>query len=137
VSTRIFLAEDNRADVVLIREALLAVHSVEYELFVAKDGEEALNLVAHMGEPGEMPCPDLLLLDLNLPRVDGIEILRNFRQHPQCVRTPVIIVTSSDMPRERESAAALGISRYFRKPASLDAFMELGAVIKEIVAHQG
>ena len=123
MSTRIFLAEDNRADVVLIREAL-AVHSVEYELFVAKDGEEALNLVAHMGEPGEMPCPDLLLLDLNLPRVDGIEILRNFRQHPQCVRTPVIIVTSSDMPR-----------RYFRKPASLDAFMELGAAIKEIVAH--
>jgi CheY-like chemotaxis protein len=135
VSIRIFLAEDNRADVVLIREAL-AVHSVDYELFVAKDGEEALRLVAHMGEPGEMPCPDLLMLDLNLPRVDGIEILQNFRRHPQCARTPVIVVTSSDMPSERESAAAFGISRYFRKPASLDAFLELGAVIKEVVARE-
>jgi two-component system response regulator len=133
VSIRILLAEDNRADVMLIREAL-AVHRVEHELVVAGDGEVALRLVAHMGEPGEMACPDLLLLDLNLPRADGIEILRNFRQHPQCALTPVIVVSSSDMPRERESAAALGISRYFRKPADLQGFLEIGALIKDVLA---
>ena len=131
----ILLAEDNRADVLLVREALSLRH-IDHDLHVVRDGEEAIAFVSRMGTPGEPPCPDLFLLDLNLPRADGPEVLREFRRHPECAHTPVIVVTSSDMPRDREQVEPLGIAHYFRKPADLDEFMELGAVIEQVVKHR-
>jgi CheY-like chemotaxis protein len=129
---RIFLAEDNRGDILLIRQAL-AQHQIEYELFVARDGEAALDFLTRMGNPGEEPCPDVMLLDLNLPKVDGAQVLRVFRQHPQCERTPVIVISSSDAPKELAQVTAIGISRYFRKPLDLDGFMQLGALVRQLV----
>jgi two-component system, chemotaxis family, response regulator Rcp1 len=127
----VLLAEDNRGDVLLVREALTA-HHLSYTLHVASDGAQAVDFVARMGQPGEAPCPDILLLDLNLPRVDGHEVLREFRRHPDCATTPVIVVSSSDSPRDREKVSALGVARYFRKPTNLDAFLQLGALVKEL-----
>ena len=66
----VLLAEDNRGDVLLVQEAF-AEHRIPNKLFVMRDGAEALDYIAHMGEPDETPCPDLMLLDLNLPKVDG------------------------------------------------------------------
>lgn len=129
---QVLLAEDNRADVILVKEAL-AAHHVPYKLFLVKDGEEAVDFIARMGTAGEPPCPDVFLLDLNLPKIDGIEVLQEFRRHPQCVTTPVIVISSSDAPRDREKASGLEVTRYFRKPASLDGFMKLGGVIKEVL----
>jgi CheY-like chemotaxis protein len=129
----ILLAEDNRGDVLLVRQALVE-KGIQHELHVVQDGEQALRFVARMGKPGEPPCPDVFLLDLNLPRVDGPQVLREFRQHPECTQTPVIVVTSSDAPKDRGEMAALGVTRYFRKPTDLDAYMELGAVVLEVVA---
>lgn len=60
-------------------------------------------------------------------------MLAEFRKHPECARTPVIIVTSSDAPKDRERMSKLGITRYFRKPSDLAAFMELGAVVREVM----
>ena len=100
---------------------------------MAKDGEQAIKFVAQMGKPGRAPCPDLILLDLNLPKADGPQVLSEFRQHPECADTPVIVVTSSDAPRDRARVTELGISRYFRKPLDLDAFLQLGAVVREVV----
>jgi CheY-like chemotaxis protein len=127
----IALVEDNPGDVLLVREAL-AAHDVPYELHVSVNGAEALNFVARMGNPMEAPCPDILLLDLNLPRVGGHEVLREFRRHPQCATTPVIVVSSSDTVRDREQVRELGVARYFKKPTNFDAFMELGAMVKEL-----
>lgn len=120
----------------LVRQAL-EENQIEHKLHVVKDGEEALRFVANIGKSGESPCPDVLLLDLNLPKIDGSQVLRAFRLNPTCVETPVIVVTSSDAPKDRARMAALGISRYFRKPSDFDAFMQLGAVVREVVKGSG
>jgi chemotaxis family two-component system response regulator Rcp1 len=133
VKLRILLAEDNRGDVLLVRRAL-DLHHLEYELHVVKDGEEALDFVAHMGEPGYAACPDLMLLDLNLPKADGGQVLREFRSHPQCEQTPVVVITSSDSLKDHALVSALGVSRYFRKPMDFDDFMRLGQVVREVLA---
>jgi CheY-like chemotaxis protein len=129
---QILLAEDNLGDILLVEQAL-EEHHLPHQLHVVRDGAEALEFVAHMGESGGAPCPDVLLLDLNLPKVDGPEILAEFRKHPQCARTPVIVVTSSDAHTDRVRMGELGIANYFRKPSDLDAFLELGAIVREVV----
>ena len=128
----ILLAEDNFGDVLLVRQALTE-HQIDHELHVVKDGDEALQFLERMGEAGEPPCPDVLLLDLNLPKVDGPQVLQAFRKHPACAQTPVIVVTSSDAPTDRKRVEALGATAYFRKPSELSEFMRLGAVVKEVV----
>jgi CheY-like chemotaxis protein len=133
---QILLAEDNPADILLVQEALES-HRIPHELHVVRDGDEALAFVAHMGEPDGVPCPDVLLLDLNLPKADGPEVLAEFRKHPQCAHTPVIVVSSSDAGTDRARMASLGIARYFRKPSDLDAFLQLGAVVLEVLNGKG
>ena len=129
---KVLLAEDNRGDVLLVREAL-AEHGISAELFVMRDGGEALDYISGIGEPNRPPCPDLVLLDLNLPKVDGLDILAEFRKHPQCAHTPVIVISSSDAPLGRERAGALGVARYFRKPSDLDEYLKLGSVVREVI----
>jgi CheY-like chemotaxis protein len=73
----ILLAEDNPGDVFLVRRAL-AEHNISHVLSVVKDGAEALEFLARMGKTKELPCPDVLLLDVNLPKVDGSRFLLNF-----------------------------------------------------------
>jgi CheY-like chemotaxis protein len=131
-SLHVLVAEDNDGDVLLFEEAL-AHHEIDHELHVVSDGEAALEYVARMGRPEAPPCPGLMLLDLNLPKVDGSTILAEFRKHPECAHTPVIVVTSSDAERDRTKVAQFGVARYFRKPSDFDAFMQLGAVIREVV----
>ncbi len=130
----ILLAEDNPGDIFLVQQALRQ-HGIPHELHIVRDGEQALATVAHLGEPGQTPCPDVMLLDLNLPKVDGPDVLCQFRKHPACVNTPVVVISSSDARKDRERMAQLGVSRYFRKPSSFDAFMELGAVVKSVVGE--
>ena len=128
----ILLAEDNLGDVLLVQEAL-AAHNISHEMVVVRDGGEALQFVAQMGTNGNAPCPDLMLLDLNLPKVDGPAILAEFRKHPQCVQTPVVVISSSDAPKDRERMNALGVAHYFRKPSDLEAYLELGSVVKGLL----
>lgn len=128
---RILLAEDNEADVVLVRYALQS-HNVLHQLHVIADGAKAIDFIMKIGRPGSAPCPDLMLLDLNLPTADGTEVLRELRSHPHCASTPVIIVTSSDAPKDRARVAELGISHYFTKPSDWDAFMRLGEVVMRV-----
>jgi DNA-binding response OmpR family regulator len=131
----ILAAEDNEADVLLFQKAF-AHHAIEHELHVTPDGKPALDYIARMGTREGPPCPDIMLLDLNLPKVDGTTILQEFRRHPACARTPVIVVTSSDAEKDRVKVGAFNVSRYFHKPSDFDAFMELGAVVREAVDRQ-
>ena len=132
----ILVAEDNDGDVILFQEALQH-HQVEHQLHITADGQAAIDYVNRMGTTPEVPYPDVMLLDLDLPKVDGPTILEEFRKHPQCQHTPVVIVTSSDAERDRARVGAYGPIRYFRKPSDLDAFLELGAVIREVIAETG
>lgn len=127
----ILLAEDNPADVYLIREALRE-HGVSDSVRVAADGREVLRLLCPLdSESGGVPF-DLIILDLNLPRHDGIEILERMRES-NLAAIPVVILTSSDSPRDQRNANDLGATCYLRKPSSLDQFLALGAVLKSLM----
>lgn len=129
----ILLAEDNPADVYLIREALKE-HGVDCAIQTAGDGREVLTLIDSAGPSWH---PDLIILDLNLPRHDGIELLRKLRSTEELSRVPVVVLTSSDSPRDRATATELGATRYLSKPSNLEHFLELGAVFKELLLHSG
>jgi two-component system, chemotaxis family, response regulator Rcp1 len=123
----ILVAEDNRADVYLIRKAL-EDRQLTHRLYVVEDGEQAAEFIRSAGTDG--PCPDLILLDLNLPRQDGIELLQQIREHPHCCRKPVIVISSSDSPKDYELAQRLDAT-FFRKPADLEAFLRIADLIME------
>jgi CheY-like chemotaxis protein len=129
----IFMAEDNPADVYLIRY-VLKESGIDLPLTVASDGKQALTFLGQEGDGAETPMPALILLDLNLPKHDGTEILERIRQDSTLASVPVIILTSSDSPKDRLTATELGATRYLRKPSSLNEFMAVGAVIKEVLA---
>ena len=129
--TRILLAEDNEGDVFLVRRAL-EKRALSHELVVKHNGEEALAwLDAHSAPEDSATAPDLILLDLNLPRVDGAQVLSHIRKSDAFSRTPVIVLTSSDSPKDRQMALELGANLYFRKPTDLASFMDLGRIIEE------
>jgi CheY-like chemotaxis protein len=132
-SDYILLAEDNAADVELVREAL-EDRKVALELRVVEDGERAMDFIEQIHHDATARCPRLLLLDLHLPKRDGEEILRHLRASDRCAKTPVIILTSSDSPADRDTAARNSALYYFRKPSTLEEFMQLGDVVKNIIA---
>ena len=129
----ILLAEDSPADVYLIRAAL-EEHGIEFPLQVAADGREVLE-VFHEQEKLEQTQLSLIILDLNLPRHDGIEILQRLRETVQLAPVPVVVLTSSDSPRDRIAASELGAARFLRKPSNLEEFLSLGAVFKEVLGQ--
>lgn len=129
---QILLVEDNFADVLLVQQ-VLEDQGIIHKLHVMSDGAEALTFVAGIGKPDGPPCPDLLVLDVNLPKVEGPQVLEEFRKHPAGTQTPVIVVTSSDALRDRKLAEALGADAYFQKPCDLDEFMKLGGVIRNLL----
>lgn len=130
--TRIFLAEDNPADVYLIERALKE-HQVAFELEVAENGKQALSLLRDEQRASE-DRPALILLDLNLPQHDGTEILQCIRRTPRLASIPVVVLTSSDSPKDLLDVMQSGANRYIRKPSSLDDFMAIGAALKDMLA---
>ncbi len=131
LKSRILLAEDNDGDVFLVRRAL-EKRGLAHELLLAHNGEEALDwLDSHSGAEAQESALDLILLDLNLPRVDGGQLLSHIRKSNSFSRTPVIVLTSSDSPKDRQMALELGANLYFRKPTDLASFMDLGRIVEE------
>jgi chemotaxis family two-component system response regulator Rcp1 len=123
--------EDNPADAGLVREALKE-HGVEGELIVVTDGEQAIEFIQEM-ESNPMTRPDLFIVDLNLPKRPGREVLERLRQGVTSRQAPVVILTSSDESRDRDEARRLGISQYILKPSRLAEFLALGAIFKEMI----
>jgi two-component system, chemotaxis family, response regulator Rcp1 len=129
---QILLTEDNPADVRLLEEAINE-QCLDCDLHVFDDGEEALKFAAVAGNDGQPPCPDIFLLDLHLPKIDGLDVLRRFRQNSNCLTTPVVIFSSSISPNDRREVARFA-GTYFRpKPTGLDSFLTIGAFIKELL----
>ena len=127
----ILLIEDNHADVELVREALLE-HEVEGELIVLTNGESAIEFIRTF-DAQRAACPGLIILDLNLPKRRGLEVLEFVRQSASCCRAQVVILSSSDSLQDRTEATRLGASRYIRKPSRLQEFMSLGAIFKAML----
>ena len=125
---RILLIEDNLADVLLIKEAL-SEHEVLADLEVLTDGETAYNYWNQFSNSSEAARPDLVLLDLNLPKRSGLEILQRIRETPLCAALKIMVISSSANPRDMQQASHLGIHQYFRKPNHFEEFLELGRLI--------
>ena len=128
----ILLIEDAEPDVFLVREALRQA-GLSFQLKVLDDGEKAIDYIDHLDHDDSAGCPSLVLLDLNLPKRTGDQILDHIRQSDRCRRIPVVIVTSSDSPRDKTQTAQLGATEYFRKPSRLDEFMRLGHLVRRLL----
>src|SRR5215471_16173708 len=132
--SRILLAEDNPGDVFLVEEALRR-HSVPHILTIAADGEAAWDCIEAAESPGN-PGFDLFLLDLNLPARPGFELLERIRSsRGRIAHVPVVIITSSSAQRDRAAAERRGADYYFCKPSHLEEFLELGSIVREILAE--
>lgn len=127
---RVLLAEDNPGDVMLVRDALQQ-QLMEFELLVVDNGDKIRSFLNNPAT--NHPRPDVLLLDLNLPRVDGPDMFRLLRAHPCCTDVPLIVITSSDSPRDRAWTEEFRVAHFFRKPSNYDAFMKLGELVRAVV----
>jgi CheY-like chemotaxis protein len=117
---KIFVVDDNTADVVLIKESLQA-KGISFELRCCLDGEAALRTLAVAGAFNWM---DLIVLDLNLPRIGGFDVLRWIRSRPEFDKIPVAILTSSQRADDRRLASSLGADCFISKPPDLYDFVE-------------
>lgn len=109
----------------------LSAHAPNFEIHTAKDGEDAMEKLAEAGA-GNRCFPDLIVIDLNLPKISGIEVLALIRKDERLQQAPVVVLTSSDSPIDRKMAEEIGIQAYFRKPMMLDEFMQLGSELHQI-----
>ncbi len=129
---RILLIEDNPLDVDLLRRAFAAA-DLQCDVTVLEDGAQAMALFRRLESCASEPPADLLLLDLNLPKNDGVEVLRAARATAALARVPVAVLSSSTFSRERARIEPLGVGRYITKPADLDEFLRIGVTVKELL----
>lgn len=130
-SVNILVVDDNAPDVVLIAESLRE-RGLTYKLTHCPDGEQALRVLN-----GSNPTSfDVMILDLNMPKVGGFEVLGRMRSKPALRDLPVLVLTSSLVPSEQDEAMRLGADRFLRKPSDLDQFLlDVGAAVRDLVAE--
>ncbi len=122
----ILLVEDNPSDIDLTIRALNKAHIMN-ELMIAEDGQDALDYLFATGKydsPQPPSLPALVLLDINLPKINGIEVLRRIRENPRTHRQPVVILSSSTEEADIISTYDLGANSYIRKPVDFNQFAE-------------
>jgi CheY-like chemotaxis protein len=119
----ILLVEDNPDDELLAKRALQK-SNISNQLLVAHDGAEALDMLFGTGPVSEPVKPALILLDLKLPKIDGLTVLKQLRAHDITRVVPVVILTSSKEEQDLVSGYAFGANSYIRKPVSFDQFVE-------------
>ncbi len=124
----ILLVEDDPGDVLIMREALEDSKIVN-RLYTVDNGEAAVDFLHQRGEFTDAPRPDLILLDLNLPRLDGREVLARIKGEPSLRRTPVVVLTTSGAEEDIVRSYDLHANAYVTKPVDLDQFMK---VVKQI-----
>lgn len=120
----ILLIEDNPGDVRLTKE-VLKEGKVSNNLSVVKDGVEAMKYLRREGQYTAEPQPDLILLDLNLPRMDGREVLEKIKEHPNWQRIPVVVLTTSSAEEDIIRSYNLHANCYITKPVDLDQFINV------------
>lgn len=120
----IFLVEDNKADIRLIQEALKN-SSLPHQVFTARDGVDAMAYLRQEGEHVGAPRPDLILLDLNLPRKDGREVLAEIKSDPKLKRIPVVVLTTSKNEDDIFHSYDLHVNCYITKSRNLSQLFQI------------
>ena len=120
----ILLVEDNPGDVRLTEEALKE-SKISVSMRVAYDGIQALAMLRREDEYADLPQPDLILLDLNMPRMDGREVLRQIKSDDQLKHIPVVVLTTSEAEKDIVQAYGLHANCYITKPVELNEFMKI------------
>jgi CheY-like chemotaxis protein len=126
----ILLVEDDPGDELITREAF-EHNKLRNRLHVAHDGEEGLNYLYRRGEHQDAPRPDLILLDLNLPKYDGRQLLEQIKSDPDLSRIPVVVLTTSSAEEDILRSYQLHANAYVTKPVDLDQFMSAVRQIDE------
>ena len=120
----ILMVEDNPADVRLTREAFKDAKVLNH-MNIVVDGEEAMAFLRQEGKYADAPRPELILLDLNLPKKDGREVLAEIKKDPELKRIPIVVLTTSDDEKDVLKAYDLHVNAYVRKPVDLHQFMKV------------
>jgi DNA-binding response OmpR family regulator len=128
----ILLAEDNPEDAELVCMALDA-HHVVCKVRVIRDGAQAITLLDSLDADPQNPALDLLLLDMNLPKCNGVDILKRLRSTEHYAQTPVIAMSGLAPGAMEEMAARQAAAVYFEKPSTLGEFMRLGSIIRSVL----
>ncbi len=129
-SIEILLVEDNPADVLLMEEALQEEKMLN-KLYVAGNGDEALDFLYRRGKHRDAPRPDLIMLDLNLPKKDGREVLAEIKNDPELKRIPVVVITTSKSEEDIVKSYNLPANCYVTKPVRLSQFFQVVKNIEE------
>ena len=127
----ILLVEDDLGDLMLMREVLKRSR-FPIHLNVARDGEEAMAFLRHEGDYAGALVPDLILLDLNMPRMDGREVLKEVREDPLWGRIPILILTTSQDERDRAASYQYRANFYMVKPSDMDHLMQLVRYLEDV-----
>lgn len=126
----ILLVEDNEGDIVLTKEAL-TTGKIRNRISVARDGEEALHFLRKQGDFTNAEKPDLILLDINLPKIDGIEVLMEIKNDPDFKSIPVVMLTTSSSEKDVTAAYKNHANCYITKPVDLDKFLQIVTAIED------
>ena len=130
---KILLVEDNVQDIEITQRAF-AKGRVRNELTVVRDGEEAIDYLYHRGkyqDPATSPRPGMILLDLNLPKVGGLEVLQQIKRDDHLKQIPVIVLTVSQREEDVVRSYDLGVNTYIQKPVEFDNFMRVVNAVHE------
>lgn len=129
--TNILLVEDDEVDVMNVKRAFKK-NNITNPLYMASNGLEALDLLRGTEKSPEIPRERrLILLDLNMPKMNGIEFLRELRADPELKATPVIVLTTSNEDRDKVEAYNLNVAGYILKPVTLSKFVEAVATLNK------
>jgi chemotaxis family two-component system response regulator Rcp1 len=132
----VLLVEDNKLDVFIIREAF-SHYQIPAVLDVIEDGDAAIRLIDFIDTQEMAPLPALILLDLNLPKRSGTEVLAHLRQSSRLSQTSVLVVTSSRSESDKAKIQQLGIQGYFLKPTNYDEFLKIGELVLKTLHSRG
>jgi CheY-like chemotaxis protein len=124
----ILLVEDDQMDIMNVQRELRK-HNITVPLYVARNGREALALLRGEGDRDQIPKPSVVMLDINMPRMNGLELLEVLRSDPEFVGLNVFIMTTSDLESDRLKARDLAVSGYIIKPLNFDKFGEGGSTV--------
>ena len=120
----VLMAEDNKHDIVAAKRAWKQ-HNIKNPLHIVKDGEECLDYLFQRGQysdPESAPPAGILLLDVNMPKMDGLTVLEHIRADEKLRRLPVVVLTTSDLDEDRVKSYDLGANAFIRKPVGFDNF---------------
>ncbi len=126
----VLLVEDNPGDILLVKESFREI-STPHRLSVARDGQEALDFVHGAGQFAGLPRPDLILLDLNLPKISGLDVLAQLKSNAAFQNIPVVVLSTSTSPMDIQKSYALAANCYLCKPNGLEEFFHLMRVVQE------